>query len=311
MASPTGEQYVITLRSDAGEVWAAITQVAAALRTLIVDGQHLTEPYGDDIPTPSANGIVLVPWPNRVDDGMWILDGTPQHLDITEPRFHNASHGLLRFTAYTPIEHLESSVTLAATVFPQHGYPFQLETQVRYELVGAGIEVTHTIVNVGSALAPVAIGAHPFLRVGDVPPEQLTLTVAAASKFSSTQRMIPFVEMPVESTDSDLRRGRPVSMLRLDDAYGAVEHHDGIAVHSLEAPDGRAVELWQDENFKYVQVFTPRNYPRASGRGLAVALEPMTAPPNALVTKRDLRWLAPGETWTAQWGIRYDRGPFG
>ncbi|MDM4763790.1 aldose 1-epimerase family protein [Galbitalea sp. SE-J8] len=303
MASPTGEQYEL-VHSGATENRAFITQLAAALRTLTVDGQHITEPYGADVPTPSANGIVLVPWPNRVDDGMWILDGRPQHLDITEPRFHNAIHGLLRFTAYTPIERTASSITLAATVFPQHGYPFQLETSVGYRLVDAGLEVTHRITNVGAAAAPVAVGAHPFLRVGDTPIEHLMLTVAARSKFASTQRMIPFVEMPVEATEFDLRRGRPVERLRLDDAYGEVVHEHGIAVHSLAAPDGRAVELWQDESFGYVQVFTPRNYPREGGRGLAVAIEPMTAPPNAFVTKRGVRWVAPGETWTARWGIR-------
>jgi galactose mutarotase-like enzyme len=41
-----------------------------------------------------------------------------------------------------------------------------------------------------------------------------------------------------------------------------------------------------------------------------VAIEPMTAPPNAFVTKRALRWLSSGDTWIAQWGIRYNRGHY-
>jgi aldose 1-epimerase len=305
VASPTGEQFVLT-RSDGGvESRAIITQVAAALRTLTVGGENLTEPYDETVPTPGANGIVLVPWPNRVDDGMWILDGKPQNLDISEPRHHNAIHGLLRWTPYSLVSREEGAVTLAATVFPQHGYPFQLETRVTYELVGDGIAVTHVIRNVGADRAPVAIGAHPYLRVGDAPVDSLTLTVDATSRFSATQRMIPFVEMPVHASDYDLRHGRVLGGLRLDDAYADLTHVDGIATHRLEAPDGRAVELWQDENFRYVQVFTPRNYQRATAPGLAIALEPMTAPPNALVTKRDLRWLDSGEEWTARWGIRY------
>ncbi len=53
---------------------------------------------------PFGCGIVLVPWPNRVEDGRWTLDGQPQQLDLTEPARHNAIHGLLRTTAYDLVE---------------------------------------------------------------------------------------------------------------------------------------------------------------------------------------------------------------
>ena len=38
-----------------------------------------------------------------------------------------------------------------------------------------------------------------------------------------------------------------------------------------------------------------------------VAIEPMTAAPDALNNGKGLRWLAPGETMTARWGVRYER----
>jgi aldose 1-epimerase len=283
--------------------------VGASLRTFTIDGENVTEPYGDDIPTPHGNGVVLVPWPNRIDDGMWVLDGIPQHLDISEPRYHNAIHGLLRFTPYLVSERTTDSITLGATVYPQHGYPFLLYTYVKYELVDDGITVTHTIINAGTDKAPVAIGAHPYLRIGEVPAEKLTVTVSAKSRFESTQRLIPFAEMSVERTPYDLRGGVAVSSLRLDDAFGELTFIDGRATHSIEAPDGRRVELWQDENFGFVQVFTPRNYPRDGKRSLAIAIEPMTSPPNAFVTKRALKWVKPNERWSASWGLHFERGP--
>jgi len=310
VSSPTGDQYVLSRPTETGQSRAIIAQVAASLRTFTIDGLDITEPYGDDVPTPMATGIVLVPWPNRIDDGMWVLDGEPQYLDISEQRFHNAIHGLLRWTPYTLVEKTEGAVTLSAAVFPQHGYPFQLDTQVTYELVENGIDVTHRITNVGTDRAPVAVGTHPYLRIGDEPLENMTVTVAAGSRFESTQRLIPFAEMPVDDTDYDLRHGRPLSSLRLDDAFGELEVENGRSTHSIEAPDGRRVELWHDENFGFVQVFTPRNYPKNGKRSLAIAIEPMTAPPNAFVTKRALTWLKPNETFTAKWGIHYDRGPY-
>ena len=39
------------------------------------------------------------------------------------------------------------------------------------------------------------------------------------------------------------------------------------------------------------------------GRDCAVALEPMTAPANALNSGEGLRWLEPGGTFSAEWGI--------
>ena len=102
-ASPTGAQ--ITLRL--GEVDAQIAQVGASLRSLRIGGVDLVPPYSYDLPTPACSGVVLTPWPNRVRDGEWDDEGTTRRLAITEPKLRNASHGLLRFTAYE-VAHTDS-----------------------------------------------------------------------------------------------------------------------------------------------------------------------------------------------------------
>jgi aldose 1-epimerase len=313
MRAPTGTQYVISRATPAGPAEAVITQVAASLRSFTIGGTALTEPYDVDSTPPFGDGIVLVPWPNRVEDGAWELDGVAQQLDITEPARGNALHGLLRYAPYTlipePAGADSSAVTLGATVFPQHGYPFLLETTVRYELVEDGITVTHTIRNDGALPAPVAVGTHPFLRIGDVPTEELTLTLNAATRFVVDARLNPTAEIPVDGTDYDLRHGLVIGDRFFDDAFGGVEHTAGVARHRLTAPDGRTLELWQDENCGYVQVFTtpifPKNGGTGTGTGTAVAVEPMTAPPNALRTGQSLHWLAPGESWSVSWGLTY------
>jgi aldose 1-epimerase len=301
MTSATGTQFTVT----SGSTSATITQVAAALRAFSVDGVDAVQSYSTDTVAPYGSGTVLVPWPNRVDGGTWSLDGVEQQLDITEPKLHNAIHGLLRWCAYEPVAQSDSSLTLAASVFPQHGYPFHLETTISYTVTDGELEVVHTIVNVGDANAPVAIGTHPFITIGDVPAEDLVLSLAAGTHFPVDERLIPTAEEPVDGTDWDLRAGKRLGDLTLDDGFGAVEHVDGVATHALTAPDGRRVELWQDDNFGYVQAFTTRLYPVGAATGLAVAVEPMTAPTNAFVTGQSLKWLAPGEQWEARWGIRY------
>ena len=297
--SPTGDQFELTR----GGSRAVITQVAAALREFSVDGVHLTEPYSDAVTPPFGDGIVLAPWPNRVRDGKWVLDGQTLQLDITEPARDNALHGLLRVAPYLVVERTESSITLAATVYPQHGYPFRVATTVTYELVDGGLRVIHTAINESGAPAPVAFGTHPFFRIGDVPTEEVTLTLHAGTRFDVDDRLNPLAEVPVDG-DFDLRGGRLVAELELDTAFGGLAPVDRV-VATLTAPDGREVRLWQDENHGYSQVFTTRSFPKDGGLGLAVAVEPMTAPPDALNSGLGLKWLEPGETWSVEWGIQY------
>jgi aldose 1-epimerase len=297
MRPATGEQYEL----DFGDLSATITQVGAGIRSLRFAESDLTEPYPAHEQPPSACGIVLVPWPNRVADGRWEYDGEPRQLDLTEPAKRNAIHGLLRRRPYELVDRTDSTVTQAAEIFPEPGYPFLLETAVTHELLTDGLQVTHTIANAGDRPAPVAVGAHPYLRIADVAPEELTVIVQARTRFEVDERSNVIGQVPVEGTDFDLSGGRRVSDLDLDTGFGDLP--DGRVEHVLAADDGRRVVLWGDEAFRFVQVFTHRAFATKPG-GVALAIEPMTAPADALNSGIGLRWLEPGETWTVSWGIR-------
>lgn len=309
VASPTGEQYDLVLQAGEHTVTGIVTQVAAGLRALAVDGVALVETFPATDQPPSACGITLVPWPNRVDGGRWTLDGDEMQLDLTEPSKGNASHGLLRWTAYRLVERHPHAVTQAATVHPQHGWPFQLDVTVRHELVADGLVVTHTVTNVGRGTAPVALGSHPFLRVGEHDVATLTVTVDAATRYVTDERSIPTGTEAVDGGPADLRGGPRIGDLDLDTTYRDVAADaEGVRRSVVTAPDGSTVELWQGPAYDHVQVFTPRNFPRDGVRGLALAVEPMTAPPNALATGEGLHRLEEGETLTAVWGLTYRRG---
>src|SRR5687767_1961196 len=101
MSVPTGEQFVLETSTASGDVQATITAVAAGIRTLSINGIDLVPSFGEDQSPPSGAGIVLVPWPNRIRDGKWSHDGVEHQLAITEPKYHNAIHGLLRYTEYS------------------------------------------------------------------------------------------------------------------------------------------------------------------------------------------------------------------
>jgi aldose 1-epimerase len=297
---------------ERGAVRAELGTVAALLRSLTVDGVALVEHTPADTPPPFGNGIVLVPWPNRVRDGRWTLDGEPQQLDLTEVARGGALHGLLRFTDYAVRDQAPDAVTLGALIAPQHGWPFILDTWVRYALEPDGITVTHGVRNLSGRRAPWAVGTHPFLRVGEVPVEQLTLTAPAATYFVVDERLNPTAEEPV-TADVDLRVPRIVGELDLDTAYGTLTHDapaDGRGDSAwLETADGARTTLWQDLDWGYLQVFTTDEFPRDGVQGRAVAVEPMTAPPDALNSGQSLIWLDAGASWEGSWGLRYTPAP--
>ena len=312
MRAATGIQYELMAATPSGPATAIVTELAAGLRSYSVNGIDLIETFRAESTPPMGAGIVLVPWPNRIRDGVWSHHGTKLQLALTEPARQNAIHGLLRFAPYREVAHADDSITLGATVFPQSGYPFHLDTEVTYALAADGLEVTHVMQNVGSTDAPVALGAHPYLKIGDVPTGELVLRLAADTHIDVDERMNPIGETPVDGTRFDLRAGVRVADLDLDDGFGGVTVRDCRGEHSLTAPDGSSVTLWGDESMRYVQVYTPRAFPTRSGdsadvaiRGQAVAIEPMTAPADAFNSGAGLRWLKPGEAWTVRWGIRH------
>ncbi len=291
---------------------ARIGQVAAVLREFSVDGVHYTETWPDDQTPPMGCGIVLAPWPNRVAGSRWRHRGAEQQLDVTEPARGNAIHGLLRNTAYQRISGGDDasgsdSVTLAAAVYPQHGWPFSLDTAVSYTLTGDGLRVRHTVSNVGAQPAPFGCGAHPYLRIGGVPTEDLTLTIRAGRRIVTDDRMIPTATRELDGALVGLPTGVRVGDLDVDTGLAGLQTVSGRYEHTLTGPQGRGLTLWADAAFAWVQLFTPREFPAPEGPRQAVAIEPMTCPADALNSGEGLIVLQPGETWSASWGL----SPFG
>lgn len=297
-ADPTGRRFHLSGPRSSAE----IAQVGAALRALTVDGVDLVPRYPDDVPTPAASGVVLVPWPNRIRDGKYTFEGVERQLAISEPALGNASHGLLRFGTYQPAEESEERLILTADVVPQTGYPFHLRTRVTFTLLPDGLHVAHDIENIGAATAPVALGVHPYLQIGGVDTADLVVRSTGTTTLVLDDRKLPVDEVPVDET-TDLREGRRLGDVALDNGYRGLERDaEGRARHTLTAPDGRWIELWQDAGFEWAQVFTTDRYP---GHPLAVAVEPMTAPANAFASGVGLVALPAGGKLHREWGIAF------
>src|SRR5215470_19485987 len=105
MGAPSGDQFEI---AGAG-YRAVVTECGATLRVLEHEGRPLVHGFDEDQMASAGRGQLLVPWPNRIRDGAYSFDGRNLQLGLTEPELGNASHGLVRWAAWTPEEQAASS----------------------------------------------------------------------------------------------------------------------------------------------------------------------------------------------------------
>jgi aldose 1-epimerase len=245
-----------------------------------------------------------VPWPNRIRDGHYLFEGAAQQLALSEPARHNASHGLVRWVAWSLVAHRPDHITLAYRLMAQTGYPWTLDLEVGYALGPDGLTVTQSATNRSATAAPYASGAHPYLLAGAGPVDGWTVEVPATVRvLSDAERLLPTGSEEVAGTPYDLRGPRPLGDLVLNHAFGGLTRGaDGRATARLVAPEGTGVELWVDERHGWLMVYTADDVPATARRSLAV--EPMTAPADAFNSGVDVVSLGPDERFSAAWGIR-------
>ena len=317
-SSPSGRQHEIRL----GDQVAVVTEVGATLRSYRLGTREVLDGFAADARSDGGRGQILAPWPNRVRDGKWNLEGdgdrrtepVEQQLALSEAAKHNAIHGLVRWVSWeltSPDEHdgpADSSVALTTTIWPQPGYPFRLALRATYRLGDDGLTVALSARNDSASPAPYGVGQHPYLSAGvagSAQVDDLHLTLPARTRLLLDDRGVPVGQTAVEGTEHDFRTPRAVGGLVLDDGYGdLLPDPDGRVRVRLDIPGGPGTELWAEgSSTRWLQVFSGDTLaPDRRRQGLAV--EPMSCPPNALASGVDLVMLAPGVEHLLSWGVR-------
>ena len=85
--------------------------------------------------------------------------------------------------------------------------------------------------------------------------------------------------------------------MTFDDAFGGVAPGSELSIRA----GVHGVTVSFDEGYPYGQVFAPSNQD-------VVALEPMTAPANALASGRDLVFAEPGTRYRARFSMLVEQG---
>jgi aldose 1-epimerase len=277
-----------------------VVEVGAGLQRYAHDGVDVTVPFGNDVLPPRGCGATLVPWPNRIDGGRYRFADAEQQLALTEPEAGNAIHGLARWERWAKVRHTDAEVTLRLDVVPQKGYPFPLRTEITYALDPVtGLTVTLRARNTGSAPAPFGAGSHPYLATRGHRLDAATLQIPARRGIESDERGIPTGSHPLSRAE-DFRRGRRLGDRRLDNGFTDLVRRDGRGHAEIRTRSGGA-QLWFDDAFRYLQVFTLDSVGPDGPPGIAI--EPMTCASNAFNSGDGLLVLEPRESWAGSWGI--------
>jgi aldose 1-epimerase len=296
---PSGEQFEIR----AGGQRATIVEVGGGIREYEVDGRPVLEPYPIERMRDGAHGAPLVPWPNRLADGRYSFDGEDHQVALTEPEKHNAIHGFLLWRPWRVAERDGTSIVMGVRLHPLVGYPFTLDVRVAYELGEDGLSVRTTARNVGDRVCPYAHGQHPYLSPGRGLIDDCSLHFAAQTRIATdAERQLPTGREPVQQTPFDFSKPRMLGDTQIDYAFTDLTRDpSGRAWTRLRGPDGGCAELWADESYPFVELYTGDTLsPQRARRGLGT--EPMTCAPNGFASGDGLVRLEAGESLTTSWG---------
>ncbi|APT93422.1 hypothetical protein CPHO_11565 [Corynebacterium phocae] len=266
--------------SAPGGLTAVISRRGGSVESLTCQGKPLLESNAKDVDARLGAALHLAPWPNRLDAGTFDWQGRTRTMDINEPERNNALHGLVHLKQWDVVAaNKEAATVTLGTDIPE--WPARIE--VTYTLGADGlrvdVEATTTAVSV-----PFAWGWHPYFSAHGAPVDECTLEIDAKYNLVlDPDRMLPTGD--TQPASAVLPQGE-IDGAFLDHAFRVAP---GTTVR-LRNREGHGVALTLSDNLPWVQMYTPDNYP---GRGRSIAIEPMSAPPNALATGTDVFTLTP------------------
>ncbi|WP_018143844.1 aldose 1-epimerase family protein [Alloscardovia criceti] len=304
LPSWAGNEYTIR----AGEYTAVITEQGAALERFDWAGKEITVPRNPQEPIHACSGQILIPYPNRIEDGEYEFEGKSYAFPIDEHDRHNSIHGLGYRSAWKLESLSTNSVSLTWRTPNMANYPFDLFVTTTYTLSeDKGLEIQVEAYNNGSSNAPWALATHPWLANGkhgttteemDADNGACRLSIPAQTHVQVNQRLLPVGLEDVEGTRFDLREAKELGVQSFDDAWtDVIREADGSVQAVFTRPDGVEVTITGDETVTSFQMCNGFGWD-ASTKPAGVAVEPQTAYANAFRSGKDLIVIAPGKTTT-------------
>ena len=255
----------------------------------------------DDLDAAAARGStagipLLHPWANRLEGPRYRAAGKHVVLDMASPLLHADGNGLPNHGVpwsrlpWEVVEARDDGLTARLdwrrpewlAIFP---FPHPLEMTV--SLANAALEIATTLTAGGQGPVPIAFGFHPYLGLPGLERSEWRLELPAMQRLVVDGRRIPTgAEEPFPA------EAAPLGSRSFDDGFALTAEAAVLAI----AGGGRRIAVEFLEGYRYAQVYAPRDAD-------FVALEPMTAPANALASGRGLTTVGPGGRFRAAFRV--------
>jgi aldose 1-epimerase len=249
----------------------------------------------------STAGIPLLhPWANRLAGPRYYAAGRRVDLDPSSPLLHLDEHGL-------PMHGVPWSLLVWRLTEAKEDYlaaqlewtssdllaifPFPHSLRITATLRPGGLELETRLIASPDGPVPVSFGFHPYFGLPELPRAQWRLRLPAMRRLVLDRHGIPTGdEEAFDGFDEQLGE------CSFDDCF-ALPVGNSSALSLTGA--GRRITVELLAGYQFAQVFAPK------GKDYA-ALEPMTAPTNALTSGRGLKLVEPGTEFRAAFRIRVD-----
>ncbi len=250
----------------------------------------------------STMGIPLLhPWANRLGRSRFALAGREVDLDLASPPpstdpAGRPIHGLLaaapgwRVVGHEPGGdggRLVAEFDFAAAERLLAAFPFPHALRFEAVLDGPTLTIETTVRASGGTVVPVAFGYHPYLRLPRLERSRWRVELPVGERLVLDEAMLP----------TGAREPAAIA----SGALGSRTYDDEFAAPPGSAPlalvgGGRRIEVRLGSGYPFTHVYAPADDD-------VVALEPMTAPTNSLLSGSGLTLLPPGEDYRASFSI--------
>ncbi|HZO08568.1 MAG TPA: aldose 1-epimerase [Myxococcota bacterium] len=261
----------------------------------------------DDLEAAAAKGStagipLLHPWANRLAGLRYRAAQREVALDPSSPLLHLDGNGLpIHGVPWSRLAFEPGPVSparLAARLEWSRPellaiFPFRHRLELEALLRPGSLTLETRLVAGPDGPVPLCFGFHPYLGLPALPRGQWTLRLPAMRRLALDGRGIPTgAEEAFAGLDA------PLGELDFDDGFALLEEQASFSL----AGAGRRISVEVIAGYAYAQIFAPK-------AESFVALEPMTAPTNALASGRGLRLVEAGGEFCATFRIRVESAP--
>jgi aldose 1-epimerase len=235
----------------------------------------------------------LFPFPNRLKNGAFNFEGRAYQFPLNDFGRPNAIHGFIHDKKFELEEQAQKSLTLRYSYSGDiDGYPFPFDLRVKYQLEPAELKIQVSVTNSGNSVLPYGFGWHPYFNIKEGV-DQTKLQLKDVELIEVNTNMVPTGKKVAYKNLEGLSLLKNVSL----DTCFQFSNTQPSSMTRLFFADNSLLEIWQDKNLPFVQVFTPPDRE-------TIAIEPMSCNINALNTGDGLKTIQSNESWVACFGLR-------